>query len=312
MPLPTVKLRLGFRCPQCRQQLASAQIKSGRQFCSKHCKNESQKRRISLICSGCRKTFSVLPYLKRQTNYCSLECYRRSTKRKIEHVCVICHKGFQTKAYLVKQGFGIYCSRKCQHAAYEKLRIKIICKQCGKVRIVPPSTAKQKASFCSKECADSFMRDYVTKICKNCHRSFQLPSWETKRGKGSFCSKHCFLQYKGESSIERKVRYALQKAHISFLQEAKIGKYRADFLLPQHNIIIECDGDYWHKIPGIKERDERKNEFLASLKYSIFRFTEKTIRETSPDDLCHKISSITGFPLLINASSDLRDRNQQT
>ena len=298
MPLSTVKPKLGFRCPQCHQPLANAQIKSGRQFCSKHCKNESQKKRISLICNGCCKVFSVLPYLKRQTNYCSLECYRRSTKRKIEHVCVICNKGFQIKAYLVKQGFGIYCSRKCQHAAYEKRRIKIVCKQCGKIRIVPPSTARQKASFCSKKCADDSMRDYVARICKNCHRSFQIPTWETKKGKGTFCSKHCFLQYKGESSIERKVRYALQRAHISFLQEAKIGKYRADFLLPQHNIVIECDGDYWHKIPGIKERDKRKNEFLERNNYKIVRLPEKMILKTDPDKLNKIITGIAEPPFL--------------
>jgi very-short-patch-repair endonuclease/endogenous inhibitor of DNA gyrase (YacG/DUF329 family) len=299
MPLSTVKPRLGFRCPQCRQPLANAQIKSGRQFCSRQCKNESQKRKITLTCNGCRKVFFVLPYLKRQTNYCSLGCYRRSTKKKIERVCAICHKVFQVKAYLVKQGFGVYCSRKCQHAAYEKLRIKIVCKQCGKVRIVPPSTARQKASFCSKKCADSFMRDYVTKICKNCHHSFQIPTWETKKGKGSFCSKHCFLQYKGESSIERKVRYALQRAHISFLQEVKIGIYRADFLLPQHNIVIECDGDYWHKIPGIKERDERKNDLLQECGYSTIRLSEKIIREADSDKLDKIIVKIAEPPFLI-------------
>lgn len=304
---------LEFRCPQCHQLLASSQIKNGRQFCSRYCKNENQKKRITLTCKGCHKVFSILPYLKRQTNYCSIECYHNSTRVKEKRLCRVCRKEFYATGPLVKKGFGIYCGRKCQHSVYEQKRVTIACRQCGQTRYLPPSIAIQRHStFCSKKCKDDHSRDYVERVCKNCHRSFQIPTWETKRGKGSFCSKHCFLQYKGESSIERKVRYALQKAHISFLQEAKIGKYRADFLLPQHNTIIECDGDYWHKIPGIKERDERKNEFLASLKYSIFRFTEKTIRETSPDDLCHKISSITGFPLLINASSDLRDKNQQT
>ena len=298
MPLSTVKPSLGFRCPQCRQSLANAQIKSGRQFCSRHCKNESQKRRVTLACSGCHKTFSVLPYLKRQTNYCSVECYHNSTRVKEKRLCRVCWKEFYATGPLIKKGFGIYCSRECQNAIHKNQRVSIICKQCGKPREVSPAIARRNPSFCSKKCKDDHSRDYVERVCQNCHRSFQIPTWETKKGKGSFCSKHCFLQYKGESSIERKVRYALQRAHISFLQEAKIGKYRADFLLPQHNIVIECDGDYWHKIPGIKERDERKNEFLANLKYSIFRFTEKTIRETNPDDLCQKISSITGLPLL--------------
>lgn len=283
-------------CLQCHKSLTPIQIRNGRQFCSKHCKNESQKRRITLICVGCSKKFKILPYLKRKSNYCSMDCYHRSTKRKIKRSCIVCRKDFLVKAYLVQQGFGLYCSRKCQHAAYPS-RITILCAYCNEPILTQPSKIKL-TKFCSKKCSDDSKRDYVEKVCKHCQKHFQLPSWETRRGKGSFCSKCCFLQYKGESSIEKKVRYALQKAHINFLQEAKIGKYRADFLLPQHNLVIECDGDYWHKIPGIEARDKRKDRSVQELGYSIVRFTEKEIRKASPDNLHHKISQITGLPLL--------------
>ena len=122
-----------------------------------------------------------------------------------------------------------------------------------------------------------------------------------KKGQGSFCSKALFYPIQRESSIEKKVRYALQKAHINFLQEAKIGKYRADFLLPQHGVVIECDGDYWHQKPGIKERDDRKNEFLERNNYRIVRLPEKVIRETDSNNLRRKVSDIAGLPLLIQS-----------
>lgn len=283
-------------CLHCHKSLTLTQIQSGRQFCSKKCKNECQKRRIMLVCVGCSKKFEILPYLKRKSNYCSIDCYHHSTKRKIKRGCEVCHKDFLVKAYLVQQGFGLYCSRKCQHAAYPS-KITISCAYCKKSFSTQPSKIKL-TKFCSKKCFDDSRRDYVEKACKHCHKHFQLPSWETRRGKGSFCSKHCFLQYKGESSIEKKVRYALQRAHINFLQEAKIDKYRADFLLPQHNIVIECDGDYWHKIPGIEARDKRKDGLLQRHGYSVVRFTEKEIRKTSTDDLNHRISHMAGLPLL--------------
>lgn len=295
-------MEFASHCQQCRQPLASAQIKGRRQFCSKRCKNESQKKKVVLTCSGCHKIFSLLPYLRRKANYCCVKCYRDSTRVKEKRRCKVCQKEFYATGPLIKKGFGIYCSRKCQHAVYERKRTAITCRQCGQIKSLPPSIATQRHSaFCSKKCKDDYSRDYVERICKNCHKTFQLPSWETKKGKGLFCSKRCFLQYKGESSIEKKMRYALQKAHISFLQEVPIGKYRADFLLPQHNVVIECDGDYWHNIPGIGERDKRKNDLLHEFGYTIVRLKENLIRKASSSELSNAIFHIATPPLLTSS-----------
>lgn len=289
-------MELASHCPQCLQPLARTQIRDRRQYCSKHCKNESQKTRITLACSGCSKKFEILPYLKRKSNYCSTDCYYSSTKRKYKRVCIVCQKDFLVKAYLVQRGLGLYCSRKCQHTTYPA-KITVSCTYCKKPILVQPSKI-ELTKFCSKKCADDSKRDYVERTCKQCHKTFQLPSWETKKGKGSFCSKRCFLQYKGESSIEKKMRYALQRAHISFLQEVPIGKYRADFLLPQHNIVLECDGEYWHKIPTTRERDRRKNNFLKENGYSVVRLTEKMIREATDNTLHNSVLRIIRPPLL--------------
>lgn len=273
---------LEFRCPQCHQLLASSQIKNGRQFCSRYCKNENQKKRITLTCKGCHKVFSILPYLKRQTNYCSIKCYHNSTRVKEKRLCRVCRKEFYATGPLVKKGFGIYCGRKCQHSVYEQKRVTIACRQCGQIRHLPPSIAIQRHStFCSKKCKDDHSRDYVERVCKNCHRSFQIPTWETKKGKGSFCSRFCFIKYRGESTIEKRVRYALQRSKTKFSQEVKIGTYRADFLLPEFNLIIECDGEYWHdRKPGVPERDQRKTVFLQNQGYKVVRLPEQTIRKT--------------------------------
>ena len=49
-----------------------------------------------------------------------------------------------------------------------------------------------------------------------------------------------------------------------------------DFLL-DNNIVIECDGIYWHTKPEVMERDKRKNEHLKQEGYTMFRFTDREI-----------------------------------
>src|SRR5690625_5460479 len=60
----------------------------------------------------------------------------------------------------------------------------------------------------------------------------------------------------GRTSIEIKMADELSKRHVEFIEQYNIdNKYVADFLLPNHNIIIECDGDYLNNIIEIVERD---------------------------------------------------------
>ena len=54
---------------------------------------------------------------------------------------------------------------------------------------------------------------------------------------------------KKDSSIEVKIQDFLTKLNIHFLKhqymEIEHG-YQCDFLIPDYNLVIECDGDYWH------------------------------------------------------------------
>lgn len=279
-------------CQQCHEPLIKIQQKYHRKFCSRNCKGESQKKRIILTCTGCSKKFSVHPYLKRKSNYCSRKCYWDSTRTKEKRLCSECHKQFFATGAQLRNGFGIYCSKKCQNKVYQQKRVVIVCKHCGN-KLLPPSVAIQRnASFCSKKCRDDYERDYVQRTCKNCHQNFQLPRWELNKGKGNFCSRGCFIQYKGETAIEKKIRYVLQEAQIEFLQEFKIGIYHADFLLPQHRIVLECDGDYWHSIPTATKRDQRKDDYLQNQGYRIVRIAEETIRRLTQDKLTSMLYQI--------------------
>ncbi|MCH7605423.1 DUF559 domain-containing protein [Patescibacteria group bacterium] len=45
------------------------------------------------------------------------------------------------------------------------------------------------------------------------------------------------------------------------------------------NIAIYADGDYWHNIPDVKERDKRINKNLVQRGYIVLRFWEHTIND---------------------------------
>ncbi len=271
-------------CSQCGAPLSRTQIKRKQKFCSRLCKSESQKKRVKLVCIFCGKEFWTWPYLaSRGARYCSRNCYREATRKKERRTCIVCGKSFEIKLYLIKQGFGKFCSKECQFSNYENKRVVCVCKQCGRKVTLHPSAAK-KAKFCSKECADAHKRDYVERICQQCEKKFLLPRWELKKGKGTFCSRECFFKFNGETSIEKIMRQALEKAGIEFRQEVKIGPYYLDFLLPSTQAVIECDGDYWHNVPGARRRDRKKDKFLASKGYKVYRFGEDEIKSSA--ELC--------------------------
>ena len=97
-----------------------------------------------------------------------------------------------------------------------------------------------------------------------------------------------------ETSIEKMIRYGLEKRKINFIPQFPI-QYIAivDFYIPENNIIIQCDGDFWHhsdwaKKHGKEESDKKQNIFLLKMGYTLFRFTEKEIKK-SPQECINKI-----------------------
>jgi very-short-patch-repair endonuclease len=262
----------------------------GDKFCSRECKSLSQVKRITLFCLGCGKKFQIRPYLKRKANFCSLECYRDVTRTKEIRLCSVCGKKFIATGSQIRKGFGLFCSRKCQHETYPE-QIKKTCPQCNKIYYVPPSLAK-KRTFCSKKCQDNSMRDYVKSVCKKCGKTFELPRGDLKRGRGNFCTYRCYLTYRGPSTLEEKMERALNLAGIRFEREIKFKRFHVDFLLRGLKTVIECDGEFWHLRSINQERDKRKDELLKDLGYKVLRFTGKTMDKFSEEQLANNVINL--------------------
>ncbi len=213
----------------------------------------------------------------RKTNYCSLNCYWTGTDRKKLKICQSCGREFYAAAHLINKGYGFYCSRQCWFSIFERQKELMICQQCGKEFQVIPAVYRHNPKFCSKKCSDDSKRDYVISNCQNCKEDFQLPRSDLNRGRGYFCTRVCYKTFVGETSIEKIVRLALEELKENFVQEAKFGRFHADFYLPEKRIVIECDGEYWHRSQIIKERDLRKELFLQNQGLKVIRLTEEEI-----------------------------------
>lgn len=97
---------------------------------------------------------------------------------------------------------------------------------------------------------------------------------------------------KRETSIESRVRVELEKMGVKFLFQYQIGGYFvADFFLPDYNLIIECQGDWFHCNPKVERcrfakheiqkknivRDKAKREFYKRIGVILLELWETDI-----------------------------------
>jgi len=80
------------------------------------------------------------------------------------------------------------------------------------------------------------------------------------------------------TSIELKIKEILIDIGIEFKQQFIIGrKFSVDFFVPKANLIIECNGDYWHNREDIKKKDKRKMKYLEVCGFNILILWEHEI-----------------------------------
>lgn len=73
----------------------------------------------------------------------------------------------------------------------------------------------------------------------------------------------------------------LERQRIPFMKQQPIdGIYVVDALVPGAKIVIEVDGDYWHRQTdmNIVRRDRKKTKYLESRGYIVLRFTESELK----------------------------------
>lgn len=81
------------------------------------------------------------------------------------------------------------------------------------------------------------------------------------------------------SKNERLMKKILKNIGFKFVHQFKVRdiehRYLADFYIPDLNLVIECDGKYWHDYPNGKELDHLRTKEMEEKGYNVLRFWEK-------------------------------------
>jgi very-short-patch-repair endonuclease len=293
-----------LQCEYCRKEYSTQYkyaVKSKRHFCSSECYHQSrcpQSRRhieqppkmVTLQCEYCRKEYNIQYHkaVRSKNHFCSLECYHQSNRGEIKK-CLSCGKDF----YVIRSFKDAkFCSKEC---VSNYSRIVLTCKQCGKQFEVKKGEAKRGRAFCSYGCSQkykvgprvhNYKGNHVTCYCVWCGSEFKKPeAWmKGKRGEGKFCSASCrsrLTVYKQEgmvSSIELMVKDVLEKYEEVYHHQYRIDRFLVDFYLPHRNLVIECDGDYWHSLEKNAKNDLKKNAYMEKAGIALARLKESEIR----------------------------------
>lgn len=95
-----------------------------------------------------------------------------------------------------------------------------------------------------------------------------------------------------ETSIEKKVREQLQKNGLRFRSQVCIckNKFRIDFYLPDFELVVECNGDYWHSREHRQKRDKQLEEYVLAKRKKILWLWEREIK-TEEFNICDYIKT---------------------
>ncbi|MEK6879129.1 MAG: DUF559 domain-containing protein [Nanoarchaeota archaeon] len=85
-----------------------------------------------------------------------------------------------------------------------------------------------------------------------------------------------------DTKIEVKIRTFLDTLQIEYFQHKYISEithsYQCDFFIPSINLVVECDGDYWHKYPTGREVDHIRTKELIEKGFKVLRLWEHEIK----------------------------------
>lgn len=181
-----------------------------------------------------------------------------------------------------------------KHSLIEK-----ICPTCGISFTVSGHTKNQ--TYCSKKCVHKWLETtsgethwhyrLVERTCQWCGETFKAKPAEIAQGHALFCSRRCQGSYTTytiggkRSSLEIAIEEVLTALNESFESQKQIGYWLVDFYLPNRNLVIECDGIYWHGLPEVIKRDKNKDAWLKKHGYQILRLGEKAIKENATQAL---------------------------
>lgn len=168
--------------------------------------------------------------------------------------------------------------------------LHMTCEVCEGSFEVPPS--RKGARFCSQACmlkwrapvlsANRYRPEtHTTAVCRWCSEGFATRWCKIRAGRGRFCSRQCRAAYSANmcqnrvSGAEIRFGAALAAVGLNPLSQHRIGRWTVDFYFPSHGLAVEFDGEYWHSLPRMIEKDARKTAALQGSGVRLLRVPER-------------------------------------
>lgn len=96
-----------------------------------------------------------------------------------------------------------------------------------------------------------------------------------------------------DTTIEVKIQNFLRELNIEFFTHQYMKEiehaYQCDIFIPSKNLVIECDGNYWHSYPTGTEKDKIRTSELIEKGFKVLRLWESEIRKMNLEDFKLKI-----------------------
>jgi len=224
-----------------------------------------------LKCPSCGET--IEGHFSKMRVYCSRKCYDSTRPTAVKRhivvkICEICGNEYETKDANQK-----FCSIACQNEWQSRNKSKFICRTCG------------NTFGLSKSLADS--REYEIKFCSIKCRNVD-PEWRNSNILANISQQN----NKGLNKLELAGREILNEIGIEFNEQILIcNKFLVDVFIPDKNIVIQWDGDYWHGNPiklkdGMPDKrqtrrmnfDKSQDTYMIKAGYTVLRFWEHDVK----------------------------------
>lgn len=295
-----------FRVPDKRKDTA--------QYCSRECRYPKVDIRHCLVCGT---KFYASPSTPKK--YCSHDCYWETMKgarpnhpnchqpNQVEHSCEYCGKSFTLSPYKSQRSNRLFCSFECMGLAnrheptksyakndLERMYIQEqksfqqiaddlgstvwVIKRLLQENNIPLRVRSEWGKASWKHSSNERRMTASDNGKENIKKLLSIPP-EQKRANSVKAAK-ALQDKKGPTSIEQIMMDSLDRLGIEYIfQFPFANKFLCDFKLANHNIIIECDGIYWHSSPEAKRRDKGKDAYLTKCGFKVLRFTGIQIRK---------------------------------
>ena len=95
-----------------------------------------------------------------------------------------------------------------------------------------------------------------------------------------------------DSLTEIKIQNYLKELKIEFYTHQRMNidhAYQCDIFIPSMNLVIECDGTYWHSYPTGREIDHIRTKELIEKGFKVLRLWEFEIKEMTLNQFKEKL-----------------------